>query len=111
MAKFYGTLGYRDTREVRNGIWLPTFTERQYVGDIIRRTSRAQQSAESENDEITLSNEFSIIADPYAYDNFANLQYVVWMGTKWRVTKTEVRPPRLILTIGGVYNDPSENEQ
>lgn len=108
MARFYGSIAYRETQEVRNGIWLPVTVERQYVGDVIRRSSRLQQSSDSENDEIVLSNEISIIADAYAYNNFANIVYVVWMGTKWRVTKVEVKSPRLILSIGGVYNDPSE---
>ena len=56
------------------------------------------------NDDIAFENNFSIVADAYAYENFANMRYVVWNGSKWRVTNVEVRRPRLILTVGKVWN-------
>lgn len=110
MARFFGTIGYRDTREVRNGIWKPTITERQYFGDVIKRSSRMQESSETENSEMTFSNEISVIADPFAYERFADIVYAVWMNRKWAVTRVEVKMPRLILSIGGIYNDPSESD-
>jgi hypothetical protein len=30
--------------------------------------------------------------------------YVEFMGTKWKITNVEVQYPRLILSVGGVYN-------
>ena len=46
----------------------------------------------------------SIIADPFAYQNFHAMRYIEWMGAKWKITKVNVQSPRLILSVGGVYN-------
>lgn len=103
MAKFFGTVGYEITEETVPGVWTPTVVERQYYGDLIRNTRRLT-SPDKVNSDITLSNEISIIADAYAYQNFHALRYVEFMGTKWEITSVEVRTPRLILSVGGVYN-------
>ena len=74
-----------------------------YSGDVIRNTRRLQ-SADQVNDNVNVSNEISIIADPYANGNFHAMRYVGFMGAKWKITNVEVLYPRLILTIGGVWN-------
>ena len=65
------------------------------------------QSSERLNDNINISNEVSIVADPYARDNFHLMRYVRFdmSDAKWKITSVEVQFPRLILTIGGVYNE------
>lgn len=89
---------------------MPRILRVNYFGDVIRRASRLQSSSESENQNAICSNEISIIADAYAYEHFSDLVYVEWMRQKWSVTRVEVKHPRLIVTIGDVYNDPSEEE-
>lgn len=101
--KFSGFVGYETLMEIRPGNWQSVIVERKYRGDI-NRVSRRLLSAEKVNDDITISNEIEILADAYAYENFSNIKYVVWMNTKWRVNTVTVEPPRLILEIGGVYN-------
>ena len=103
MAKFYGAIGYSVTEETRPGIWKENITERMYYGDLVRNTRRLQ-SSDKLNDNIDVSNEISILADPFANDNFHSMKYVEFMGAKWKITSVEVQYPRLILTIGGVYN-------
>lgn len=103
MAKFYGRIGYVVNAEVKPGVWKETITEREYVGDLTRNT-RQLQSADKVNDDVNIANEISIVADPFAYQNFHTMRYVEFMGAKWKITKVEVQYPRLILTIGGVYN-------
>ncbi len=103
MAKFYGPVGYADTVETAPGVHEEKITERMYSGDLLRNTGLIQ-STETLNDNINVANEISIVADPFAYQNFYRMRYVGFMGTKWKVTKVEVQYPRLILTIGGVYN-------
>lgn len=110
MARFFGVFGYRETREVRNGIWMPCILRVKYFGDVIRRSSRLQSNPDSENQNAVCSNEISVIADAYAYEHFSELVYVEWMKQKWSVTRVEVKHPRLIVTIGDLYNDPSEEE-
>ena len=103
MAKWYGVIGYNETLETRPGVWENQITERNYYGDVIRN-SRRLQTTNQLNDNINISNEISIVADPYANQNFHAMRYVEFMGTKWKITNVEVKYPRLILTVGGVYN-------
>lgn len=103
MAKFYGNIGYIETKEVEPGIWKEQIVERPYYGDLIRNTSRFQPSG-GVNDNINISNNISVIADPYANENFQHMRYVVFLGAKWKITNTEVKYPRIELTLGGVYN-------
>ncbi len=104
MAKFYGAIGYGKSEETVPGVWEDTITERFYFGELNRSTRRLQTS-EHLNDDIDISNEISIVADPFAYENFHAMRYVSFMGSKWKITSVEVQYPRLILTIGGVYNE------
>lgn len=103
MSKFYGKIGFADQVETRPGIWTDGITERDYFGDLIRNTRRLQ-SSDKLNDDVVVSNEISIVADPYANQNFHAIRYVTFMGSKWKVTSVDVQYPRLVLTLGGVYN-------
>ena len=102
MAKFYGTIGYAETVETRPGVWQEQIIERKYFGELLRNTRRLQTKNRL-NDDIDIANEISILADPYANENFHAMRYVEFMGTKWKISTVEVRYPRLILTTGGVY--------
>lgn len=103
MAKWYGVIGYVSTVETVPGVWEEQVIERKYYGDV-RRNTRRLQTTDQLNDDITVSNEISIIADPYANLNFHDMRYVEFKGVKWKITNVEVEPPRLNLTVGGVYN-------
>lgn len=103
MAKFYGPVGYAVKEETAPGVWEDKIVEYHYYGDLVRNTRRLQTS-ESLNDDINVANEISIVADPFAMQNFYKMRYVVFMGEKWKVSSVEVQYPRLILTIGGIYN-------
>lgn len=104
MAKFYGTIGYGETKEIRPGVWREDITEREYYGDVLQFIRR-WESGEHLNDDLNVNNKISIVADPFACQNFHTMRYVEWMEVKWKVTNVEVQYPRLILTIGGVYNE------
>lgn len=103
MAKFYGIIGYQITEETEPGIYEEKFVENAYYGDVIKNARRLQETGKV-NDDITVSNRISIIADPFANNNFHSMRYVEMMGTKWKVVEVEVEYPRLILSVGGVYN-------
>lgn len=103
MAKFYGEIGYAQTVEVEPGVWEEKFISRSYYGEVLRNTRRLQ-SSQHLNDDINISNEISIIADPYANENFHSMRYIQYMGAKWKILNVDVQYPRLNLTIGGVYN-------
>lgn len=104
MAKYYGKVGYAVTVETRPGVWEEQITEREYFGDILRNTKR-YDNAEGLNDNLNIANLISIVADPFALQNFHTIRYVEYMGANWKVSSVEVQYPRLVLTVGGVYVD------
>ena len=103
MAKFCGMIGFVNTVEVTPGVYEEKANERRYYGDLTRNTRRLQ-SGDRVNDDINIANEISIVADPYANENFHSIRYATFMNSKWKVTDVEVQYPRLILTLGGIYN-------
>lgn len=103
MAKWYGKIGYAENVETEPGAWEEIITEKSYYGDSIRNT-RLLQNSDSINGKVNVGNQISIIADPYANQNFHAIRYVEFMGNLWTVSNAEVQYPRLILTLGGVYN-------
>lgn len=109
MAKFYGEVGYGESVETPpgSGVWVDSITVRKCYGDVIRN-ARSLQSGEVLNNDITVSNSISIVADAYARDHFFAIRYVSWMGALWTVTEVEVQSPRLVFRLGGVYNGPTQ---
>lgn len=103
MAKFYGIIGYAETVETKPGVWEEVVVKRPYYGDVVRN-NRKLQTSEQLNDNINVNNQFSIVSDPYATQHFYSMKYIEYMGVKWKVTEVEVQYPRLILTVGGIYN-------
>lgn len=103
MSKWFGKIGYAIQEESEPGIWEEEIVEKDYYGDLLT-DNRKRQTNSNVLDEITLSNMVSIIADPFAYNNCSCMAYAEIMGARWKITEVEVKPPRLNLTIGGVYN-------
>jgi hypothetical protein len=108
MARFNGEVGYGTPVEnpPNSGVWVDEISEYTYTGDVIRNT-RQLESGEKVNDDIIVDNSISIVADEHAKMNFFNIKYVRWSGVLWTVRSVEVRNPRLILTLGSVYNGPT----
>jgi hypothetical protein len=106
MAKFFGKVGYGESVETAPGVWEDTITEIEYRGDVIRNV-RELSPGENLNDDISVNNSISIVADAYASQHFFAIRYIEWAGTLWTVTNVEVQSPRLLLRLGGVYNGPT----
>lgn len=104
--KFYGAIGYGVTRETAPDVYGEEIVEHEYYGDVTRNFRR-WQSGQTLNDNLELDNVISVVADPFAFEHYSEIRYVVWNGAKWKVKNVEVQYPRLILTIGGVYNENS----
>lgn len=103
MEKFYGKIGFAEMAESEPGVWDEVISEHYYYGDVVRNTRRIQNSG-SINDNVDISNEISIVSDPYANNNFHSMRYVWYMGARWKVSTVNVQYPRLILSLGGIYN-------
>lgn len=105
--RFRGAVGYATSAETAPGVWSDIITEIMYRGDVIKNSRRlvdAELALQTSNNDISLENNFAIVADAYANENFMNMRYVNWNGHNWIITNVEVRRPRLVLTIGGLWN-------
>ena len=111
MPKFFGPIGFSIPTETRPGVWNDRIEERNYPGDVTRNSNRWVASSDSTNDDLTVNNQISIVADAFAENHFHTMKYVNWMGANWKVTSVEVKPPRLIINIGGVYNGPTASDE
>jgi len=105
MAKFYGEIGYGTTAETAPGVYKDVITERKLYGDELV-TARGLQAGEPVNNDLTTNTSISVVADAFAYEHFFAIRYVKWMGAYWLVTNVDVKRPRLILKLGGMYNGP-----
>jgi len=106
MARFYGPIGYAESTETVPGVWKDLITEVNYYGDVVRNTRKLEEGEKLNND-ISIGNSFSILADAYAYEHIFAMRYIKWSGQLWTVKKVDVQSPRLILLIGGLYNGPT----
>lgn len=103
MNKWYGKVGYVETAEVEPGVWDEQETIREYYGELVKNSSKFRVSGDV-NDDRDITVELSIVADSYADLHFHSIRYVEFGGVKWKVNTVESRRPRLILSLGGVYN-------
>lgn len=102
---FVGKIGFWEEEiEVKPGVYRPKIIERSYTGKITQNYRRFDSREDSQNDNFTLRNRFSIIADTYMRTHFNTIRYVLWNGVRWQVTSVEVGFPRLELEIGDEYN-------
>lgn len=104
MSKFYGSIGFSVSTKTAPGVFTPSITERQYKGDVLSNTRRYEAQTNSTNDDLLINNKISILSDSFTDKNIGHIIYVIYENTKWKVTNVEIERPRLILTLGGVYN-------
>lgn len=108
MPKTGCTVGFEQTSELdpinKPGVYTENIVEKRYIAEILKNQDSLRNSTEQVNADISLSNRFSIVADPYAKTNFSTIRYLTFMGTQWRVSNVEVAFPRLIISVGGIYN-------
>ena len=108
MPKFHGEVGYSAgsvEEPAESGIWVDDIVERTYYGDVVKQT-RNLEAGEPINSDISVTNMISIVADAYAFDNYVHIKYIRWAGVLWTVTSVNVQHPRLVLSLGKVYNGP-----
>lgn len=105
MTRFSGKVGYGVTVETAPGVHEDVITEYSYFGDVVRNSLKFRDG-ESVNNDLSVSNSISIVADAFAREHFFAIRYVEWMGARWSVEDIELQSPRLLLRLGGVYNGP-----
>ena len=110
--KYAGKIGFvlvNEQVETSPGVWAPKVEERNYRGDVLRRSMR-WQDGNQRNRNVNVSNQISIVADPYAYRNVGLMAYLTWLGQRWKIISFEVQPPRIDITIGDLYNEGEPSE-
>jgi hypothetical protein len=105
MTRFFGKVGYGTTVETNPGVHVDQIIERSHFGDVVRNSLKFRDGEKINND-LSVSNSISIVADAYANAHFSSIRYVEWAGTLWSVSEIEIQSPRLLLRLGGVYNGP-----
>lgn len=103
MAKFNGKIGFSETVETIPGSFEYSTIERYYQGSLLKNYTKYNLQEQSIHN-ITLSNKITIVGDNYAFNHYFAIKYVIMDGAKWVVDSVELARPRLILTIGGLYN-------
>ena len=104
MARICTKVGYAFTANTAPGVWEEQEVVKRYYGELIRNARRLESSNQV-NDNVNINNRISILSDPYARENFHALRWVEFMGARWKISEAEVQYPRIILTLGGLYND------
>lgn len=108
MARYCGMVGFSSSAETTPGVWEEVITERKYIGDVTK-DFRKSQSTDKIVKDVTIGNLFSIVADPFAFENFQFIKYIKYLGIAWTVESVEVQYPRLIISVGGRWNGPYQN--
>ena len=103
-GKFYGRIGFAEAVETSPGVWEERYVEKAYSGDVIRDSAKTREG-ESANPDVAVDNRISIVVDPHASAHFSAMRYVRWNGDAWKIASVEVRRPRLILSIGGLFRE------
>ena len=104
MARYHGYVGYAIDVEAYPGVWEEQISEHEYFGDVLKNRINMQQGSVV-NAKITISNSISIIADPFAFEHVYAMRYVTYLGKKWSILNVSIERPRLILILGGLYNE------
>lgn len=109
MAKYAGLVGYVTQEEKVPGVWSTVADPKPMRGDIIRASASSQNdgrlSSDKINKDVTLNHRVSLVGDAYAFGNYYNIKWIEIDGAKWEVSSVELQRPRLIVTVGGLWNE------
>jgi hypothetical protein len=104
MTKFHGIVGFGSTAELRPGVYQDVIVERPYYGDVLQNSQSSRANSDTVNNDITLSKQLRILSDSYSIANYLNIRFVEWNGKMWTVRSSDIARPRLILSLGDIYN-------
>lgn len=107
MAKWAGKIGFAETVKGEDDISRTTIVEQSYKGDVLQN-NRKWDDSERINGDFSISNRISVVAKDYMLTHLQYMRYITWQGAKWRITSVSVMYPRVILSIGDLYNGTEE---
>jgi hypothetical protein len=103
MPKCSGVIGYALAGETQPGVWSENTVERTYYGEVVRDNRRVVDQGEI-NGSVNINNNISVVSNKFMLDNMAFMRYISFANSKWKITSVDIRPPRIIITLGGLYN-------
>lgn len=103
MSKFTGLVGYVTQGETAPGVWSPVDNPKKMKGDVLRQSSSSQNDNKV-NSDISLNHRVSLLGDSYAFTNYYAIKWIELNGRKWEVASVELQRPRIIVTVGGLWN-------
>lgn len=68
------------------------------------KNSRRWENGDKVNDDFRVNNQISIIADSFCIAHASRMKYITWIGQKWKIESVDISYPRIIISIGGVWN-------
>ena len=104
MSKCSGVIGYALVGETQPGVWTEGITDKKYYGDIVRDNRKIVDQTQI-NDSVVISNNISVVSNKFMLENMAFMRYISFMGSKWNISSIDIKPPRFIISIGGLYNE------
>lgn len=109
--KWHGKIGFVTTEETAPGVWMENVVkERPYYGDIIQNTRRWDNQSDKVNSDIRVNAKISIVADDATLLSIPQMRYVTYMGAVWSISEIDPSErPRVVLTLGGLYNGEQAN--
>ena len=111
MARYYGSVGFTfGSIETVPGVWTRNRAVRNYYGDVMKRRLNWEKG-QNINDNIKIGNQISILADEFAEKNAYAMEWIEWKGIKWKISSIEFERPRMILTLGDIFNELQEENE
>ena len=104
MAKYSGMIGFSIQEETRPGVYQEVIHEHKVFGEVYKNASQTTNSGKV-NDDVIMNKQISFIMDTFACEHSSNIKYATYLNAKWAVKLIDVQFPRIIITLGGVYND------
>lgn len=104
MPRCSGFIGYALAGEAQPGVWKEGISEKKYYGDIVRDNRKIVDQGEI-NGSINISNNISVLSNKFMLDNMSFMRYITFANSKWKVSSVDIKPPRIIITLGGLYNE------
>ena len=105
--KWYGYIGFAESVQDPNDptVYKNDIIEIPFYGDLKKLYKSDKEVANQINDNISINNIISVVANPFAMANFHKIKYITFAGTKWKITSVEVNYPRLEIYLGSAWNE------
>lgn len=103
MPRCSGVIGYALAEETQPGVWTEDVIEKKYYGDIVRDNRKVIDQGVI-NGSFNINNNISVISNKFMLDNMAFMRYISFANSKWKINSVDIKPPRIIITLGGLYN-------